>query len=164
GPPGEGVCVGGSAAGQPRPHRPAPHRGPRGRMIGICSRCALSRGGARSDGGGGGKGWGGIVCTLQGGVGQPAGGRVALPVEESPMGFVRRLGGAIVLLLSAVCFVCCVAAVVGVWVFRQSAPQRVETIAARLTDGLERASAANQNVRRAVAKARSEVAEVDKES
>jgi hypothetical protein len=83
-----------------------------------------------------------------------------VPCEECAMELLRRLGGAIVLLLSTVGIVSCLAGVVGAWVFRQEASERVQAASARIDVGLQRASAANQNVRRAVGKARADVAEV----
>jgi hypothetical protein len=69
-----------------------------------------------------------------------------------------------VLLLSTVGVLCCLAAAIGVWIFYQHASQRVQNITARLDVGLERASVANQNAQRAMANARAEVAKVGKES
>jgi hypothetical protein len=69
-----------------------------------------------------------------------------------------------VLLLSAVGIVCCVAGIVGIWWFWPSASERVQKIAAGLDVGLQRASAATRHVQRAVAKARADVAEAGKES
>jgi hypothetical protein len=80
------------------------------------------------------------------------------------MGLLRRLGGAVVLLLSAAGISCCAAAVIGTWMFYHRVAEKVQTISARLDDGLQRVSAANQNVRSAVAKARGDVANVGQES
>jgi hypothetical protein len=80
------------------------------------------------------------------------------------MAVLRRLVGALALVLSAVGTLCCVGAIVGVWAFRQKTIDRAEDALARLDVGLQRASAANQNVGRAVRKARADVAEVGKES
>src|SRR5262249_25610971 len=82
----------------------------------------------------------------------------------SVMRFLRRFVGSAALLLSTVGIVGCVAGIVGIWRFYQSASVKVQKISAALDVGLERASAASQNVRRAVGKARAEVAEVGKES
>jgi hypothetical protein len=80
------------------------------------------------------------------------------------MTFLRRFGGALVLILSTVGMVCCVGGVIGIWVFRQAASERAQNIFARLDVGLQRASAATQKLQRAVGKARSDVAEVGKET
>jgi len=69
-----------------------------------------------------------------------------------------------VLLLSTVGIVCCVAGIIGVWMFHSNASEKVQTISTRLEDGFQRASAANQNVRRAVEMARADVAKVRNES
>jgi hypothetical protein len=53
---------------------------------------------------------------------------------------------------------------VGIWVFHQTASERVENVFTRLDLGLQRASVANQNLQRAVGRARADVAEVGKES
>src|SRR5262245_38216519 len=87
-----------------------------------------------------------------------------MPCEGSVMRFLRRLPGVIVLLLSGIGMFCWVAGIVGIWRFYQNASARVQKIAAGLDVGLQRAAAATQNVRRAVGKARAEVAEVGKES
>jgi hypothetical protein len=79
------------------------------------------------------------------------------------MRLLRRTAGVIVLLLSAVGIVCCLAGAVGVWVFRQAASERVNTLSARLDVGLQRASVANQNVRRALETAGADVGRVGKE-
>jgi hypothetical protein len=78
------------------------------------------------------------------------------------MASLRRFGAALVLIVSAVGTVCCVGGAVGVWVFYQSASDRAQAIVARLDVALRRASTANQNVRRAVSKARADVAEAGK--
>src|SRR6516162_2624820 len=80
------------------------------------------------------------------------------------MRLLRRFGGAIVLLLSTVGVLCCVAGAIGVWIFNQQASHRVQNISEQLDAGLERASVATQNAQRAVGKARAEVANVGKES
>jgi hypothetical protein len=73
------------------------------------------------------------------------------------MRLLRRLVGLTVLLLSAAGIVCCLAGAAGAWVFRQAASEKVNAISARLDVGLQRASAANQNVRRALEKASADV-------
>jgi len=80
------------------------------------------------------------------------------------MGLLRRFGGGVVLLLSAVGIIVCVAGIVGTWMFYQRVSEKVQTISARLDVGLQRVSAANQNIRSAVAKARADVANVGQES
>jgi hypothetical protein len=74
------------------------------------------------------------------------------------------LGGALVLLLSAVGIVGCAGGIIGLWMLYPGVSERVQTIAARLDVGLERLAAANQNVRRAIARARADVGTVSKES
>jgi hypothetical protein len=69
-----------------------------------------------------------------------------------------------VLLLATVGIVGCVAGGIGIWTFCRKASERVEKISARLDVGLQRVSAANQQIQRAVAKARADLAEVSKES
>jgi hypothetical protein len=59
---------------------------------------------------------------------------------------------------------CCASGIIGVWMFQKSVSDKVQTISARLDVGLQRASAANQNVRRAIESARADVAGVGKES
>src|SRR5262249_7996077 len=68
------------------------------------------------------------------------------------------------LLLSTAGIVCCVVGVIGMWMFGHHVSERVRKISAGLDVGLQRASAANQNVQRAVEKARTHVAKVRKES
>jgi hypothetical protein len=80
------------------------------------------------------------------------------------MRLLRRLVGVTVLLLSAVGIVGCLAGAVGVWVFRQAASEKVDQASARLDVGLERASVANQNLRRALAKAGEDVGRAGRES
>jgi hypothetical protein len=43
---------------------------------------------------------------------------------------LRRYGGAIVLLLSAVGIICCASGIIGVWLFYQSVSEKVQTISA----------------------------------
>lgn len=80
------------------------------------------------------------------------------------MGLLRRLVGAVFLLLSTVGTVCCVAGIIGIWMLYQGVSERVQRITDRLDAGLQRVSAANQNVQLAVGKARADVANVSKES
>jgi hypothetical protein len=72
--------------------------------------------------------------------------------------------GALALLLSSVGIVCCVAAIAGIWMLHQTVREKVENVTVRLDGGLQRASAANQNVQRALEQARSSVDQVSKES
>jgi hypothetical protein len=80
------------------------------------------------------------------------------------MRWLRRLIGAITLLLSTIGIVGCLAGIIGVWRFCQYASEQVQKISAGLDVGLQRAAAATHNVRRAVGTARAEVAKVGKES
>jgi hypothetical protein len=80
------------------------------------------------------------------------------------MRLLRRLGGVVALLFSLIGTVACVAGIVCVWMFYQRVAERAEAISARLDIGLERVSNAIGNVRRAVDRARTDVAEVRKES
>lgn len=80
------------------------------------------------------------------------------------MSFLRRLGGAIVLILSTVAIVGCVAGILGIWMLLQGASERVQRITDRLDAALQRVSDAKQNVEIAVGKARADVAHVGKES
>jgi hypothetical protein len=77
---------------------------------------------------------------------------------------LRQFAGATVLFLSTVGFVACLAGIVGIWIFRQNASEKVRTISPRLEVGLARASAACQTVHHALEKARGDVAKVSKES
>jgi hypothetical protein len=80
------------------------------------------------------------------------------------MRWLRRFGGVMVLVLSAVGIIGCASGLIGVWMLYQRVADKVQTISARLDVGLERVSAANQNVRRAIERARADVATVSKES
>jgi hypothetical protein len=80
------------------------------------------------------------------------------------MKILRRGLGALVLLLSTVGNVGCVAGIIGIWIARQRASEKVITASARLDVALQRVSAANQNVQRALARARADVASVNAES
>jgi hypothetical protein len=80
------------------------------------------------------------------------------------MGLLRRLVAAIVLLLSTVGTVGCVVGILGVWMLYQQVSERMQRITDRFDTGLQRVSAANQNVQLAVGKARADVANVGKES
>jgi hypothetical protein len=77
---------------------------------------------------------------------------------------LRRWGGALVLLLSAAGIACCVAGTIGAWILGQGVSSRVQRISAGLDAGLQRGAVAVQNVRRAVEKARADLAKVDKDS
>jgi hypothetical protein len=59
---------------------------------------------------------------------------------------------------------CCIAGVIGIWRFCPEVSEKVQRISEGLDVALQRASTANQNVRRGVGKARAEVARVGKES
>jgi hypothetical protein len=80
------------------------------------------------------------------------------------MGPLRWLAGVVLLPLSAVGILACVAGVAGAWRFHGAAAERVQTVAGRLHGAVQRGTAANQSVRRAVAKAREDVAGVGKAS
>ncbi len=80
------------------------------------------------------------------------------------MSLLRRFVGTLVALLSTVGIVCCVAGIVGIWMFHQSVSAKVENITARLDGGLQRVSIANQNLQRALEQARSSMGKVSKES
>jgi hypothetical protein len=77
---------------------------------------------------------------------------------------LRRSVGVTVLFLSAVGIVACPAGIVGIWMVRQTAAEKVNTISARLDVGLQRASVANQNVKHALEKASADVGRVRHES
>jgi hypothetical protein len=80
------------------------------------------------------------------------------------MVLLRRFGGALVLIFSAAGVACCAAGVIGIWVFYQAASERVQKGFARLDAGMQRASTATDNLRHAVGKARTNVAEAGRES
>jgi hypothetical protein len=69
-----------------------------------------------------------------------------------------------VLVLSTIGFICCIAGVVGIWMFHQTAYAKVANVTDRLDSGLERAAVAHQKVQRALEQARVSVDEVSKES
>jgi hypothetical protein len=70
----------------------------------------------------------------------------------------------LVLFLSAVGIIGCAGGIIGVWTFYPSVSDKVQTILARLDVGLQRVSDANQNVRRAIERARTDLATASKES
>jgi hypothetical protein len=78
--------------------------------------------------------------------------------KENAMRLLIRCGGALVLLLSTVGIGCCIAGVVGVWMFRQTASEKVLDTCTRFDVGLQRAAVANDNARRAQQNARADVA------
>ena len=80
------------------------------------------------------------------------------------MSLSRRFVGAVALVFSTVGIVCCVAGIAGIWMLHQTVRERVENATARLDGGLQRASAANQKVFRALEQARASVVQVSKES
>ena len=88
----------------------------------------------------------------------------SMGVRGRAMRLLRRFGGVMVLLLSAVGILACASGIIGVWMLYRSVSDKVQTIVARLDVGLQRVSTANQNVRRAIEKARADVAVVSKES
>jgi len=87
-----------------------------------------------------------------------------VPCEEMDMGVWRRLVGAVVLLLSTVATLSCVTGIIGIWMLSQGVSERVHRITNRLDAGLQRLSAANEDVQVAVGKARADVANVGKGS
>jgi hypothetical protein len=80
------------------------------------------------------------------------------------MRLLRRIGGLMVLLLSAVGIIGCAGGIIGVWMFYPSVSDKAHTILVRLEVGLQRVSDANQNVRRAIERARADLAAASKES
>jgi hypothetical protein len=80
------------------------------------------------------------------------------------MRLLRRFGGTMVLILSAAGIIGCAGGIIGIWMCYQGVSEKVQRISARLDVGLQRVSAANENVRRAVERARADVATVSKES
>jgi hypothetical protein len=77
---------------------------------------------------------------------------------------LSRFGGVLLLLFSAVGIVGFTGGIVGVWIIHHMVSEKVQTTSARLEVGVERASAATQNVQRAIERARADVATVHKES
>jgi hypothetical protein len=63
------------------------------------------------------------------------------------MRLLRRFGGAMTLLLSAVGIIGYASRIIGIWMLYQRISERVQTISAKLDVGLQRSSAANQSVR-----------------
>jgi hypothetical protein len=80
------------------------------------------------------------------------------------MGILRRLAGAVVLFLSLVGTVGCIAGIVAIWILFQGVSERLQRITDLLDAGLQRVSAANQNVQVAMGKARAAVSDVGKEA
>jgi hypothetical protein len=80
------------------------------------------------------------------------------------MRLLRRFCEVMVLLLSAVGIIGCASGIICVWIFYPSICDKAQTISSRLDVGLQRVSAANQNVRRAIERARADVATASKES
>ncbi len=80
------------------------------------------------------------------------------------MRLLRRALAAGVLLLSSAGVVLCVAGVIGVWWVRADVMDAVEKIDARLAQGVQRASAVNTGVRRALDQARADVGRVRSEA
>jgi hypothetical protein len=80
------------------------------------------------------------------------------------MKLLRRIGAPIVLILCTIGILCCIAAVVAVWMFRQAASGKVENVAERLDTGLQRALDTTNSVHLALAQARDKVASVNEES
>jgi hypothetical protein len=80
------------------------------------------------------------------------------------MRLLLRFGALMILLLSAVGIIGCASGIIGLWMFYPSVSDKAHTTLARLVVGLQRVSAANQNVRRAIERARADVATASKES
>jgi hypothetical protein len=80
------------------------------------------------------------------------------------MHWLRRLVGVIVLVLSAVGIVACLAVIVGVWWFEREASQKVESVSTQLDVGLQRLSSANQDVRRVLKNARDELDQANQQA
>jgi hypothetical protein len=80
------------------------------------------------------------------------------------MRFLRRFVAVLVMILSTVVFIACIAGMIGVWIARQKASEKVQDLSARIEVGLQRASAADLEAERALEKARDNVATVNKES
>jgi hypothetical protein len=78
------------------------------------------------------------------------------------MVLLRRLLGAVLLFLSAVGTIGCTVVIIGTWGAHQKAAQKIQAISDRIDAGLVRVSAANQNVGRAVEKARADIRSVRK--
>jgi hypothetical protein len=76
---------------------------------------------------------------------------------------IRRLLGFLVLLLSIVCFIGCIAGIVGIWKARQDVSDHTRKLASQIEIGLQRAIAANQDLGRALEKAREDVAKVNRD-
>jgi hypothetical protein len=70
----------------------------------------------------------------------------------------------VVLLLSTVGIICCVAGIIGTWLTYHVLSESTQRIAERLDGGLEHVRVTNQNVREALTKAREDLANVNKES
>ena len=77
---------------------------------------------------------------------------------------LRRLAGAMVLLLATVGTACCFAGIIGTWLSCQAAAEKVRTISGRVDSGLHRVSVAGQNIHGAVAKARADMVAITRES
>lgn len=73
------------------------------------------------------------------------------------MRLLPRLLAVFVLLLSTIAFVCCVAGVVGIWMFRGDASRNADNLAAHVDTGLQRTSAATHSIRRSLNTVRDDV-------
>jgi hypothetical protein len=80
------------------------------------------------------------------------------------MRLLRRFGEVLVLFVSAVGILGCAGGIIGIWMLYSEVSERVQTVSARLDLGLQRVAAANQNVCRAIARARADVTTVSKEA
>jgi hypothetical protein len=77
---------------------------------------------------------------------------------------LSRFGGVLLLLFSAVEIIGFAGGIVAVWISHHTVSEKVQTTSARLEGGVQRASAATQNVHRAIERARADVATVHKDS
>jgi hypothetical protein len=80
------------------------------------------------------------------------------------MRFLRRFVAVLVMILSTVVFIACIAGMIGIWIARQKATEKVQDLSARLEVGLRRASAADLEAQRALEKAHDNLVTVNRES
>jgi hypothetical protein len=80
------------------------------------------------------------------------------------MVLLRRLSAVIVLFFSFVGILCCALVIAGIWIGQQKASQKIQAVSDRIDAGLQRASAANQNVRSALDKALADMRSVDEKA
>jgi hypothetical protein len=80
------------------------------------------------------------------------------------MVLLRRLCGVIVLFFSFVGILSCALVITGIWIGHQKASQKIQAVSDRFDGGLQRASAANQNLRNALDKALADMRSVDEKA